>query len=124
MLIEDLTSHESWVSSGSLTSWGDVAIPLFDIAVFLWIPPDIRMARLRAREIERYGEGVACPEGVWSERSLKFLDWAAAYDSGGLDMRSRARHEEWMSTLPCRRLRIEGDTSVEERVSRVLAEVG
>jgi adenylate kinase family enzyme len=124
MLLGDLRSQDAWALSGSLSGWGDVAVPLFDLVVYLWLPHDLRMARLHAREIERYGKDVACPNGVWNEAERKFLDWAAEYDTGGLDMRSRARHEAWMSTLPCRLLRIEGDTSTDQRVTRVIREIG
>ena len=54
-LMDTLTAHTSWVLSGSLCGWGDVAIPLFELVVFLWIPQNIRMKRLRQREHERYG---------------------------------------------------------------------
>ena len=50
LLMDDVTAHDSWVVSGSLCGWGDVAIPLFELVVFLSIPQDIRMARLRQRE--------------------------------------------------------------------------
>jgi adenylate kinase family enzyme len=50
LLMDDLTAHDAWVVSGSLCGWGDVAIPLFELVVFLAIPHDIRMARLRQRE--------------------------------------------------------------------------
>ncbi len=43
LLMDDLTSHDSWVLSGSLCGWGDVAISLFELVVFLWIPSEIRM---------------------------------------------------------------------------------
>jgi len=36
-----------------------------------------------------------------------FLDWAAAYDSGGMELRSRARHEAWLSGLPCPVVRLD-----------------
>jgi len=48
--MDDLTAHKSWVLSGSLCSWGDVAIPLFELVVYLWIPPEIRLERLRHKE--------------------------------------------------------------------------
>ena len=41
-LMDDLTTHGSWVLSGSLCGWGDVAIPLFELVTFLWIPQDRR----------------------------------------------------------------------------------
>ena len=114
MLMDDL-QHEEWVLSGSLCGWGDPCIPLFDLAVYLWIPHDLRMSRLAAREIERYGK-----DAVGSESSRKFLDWAAQYDNGGLDVRSRALHEAWMANLPCSLIKLEGDLSVDEQVAQVL----
>ena len=123
MLMGDL-QHKEWVLSGSLCGWGDPCLPLLDLAIFLWIPHDLRMSRLEAREIERYGESVARPNGVWSESSRKFLDWAAQYDSGGLEIRSRALHEAWMASLPCPVIRLEGDFSVDERVERVVSVLG
>ena len=53
LLLRDLTSHNAWVLSGSVCGWGDPLLPLFDLAVYLSIPQDVRMARLEAREIER-----------------------------------------------------------------------
>jgi adenylate kinase family enzyme len=58
LLMDDLTAHKSWVLSGSLCGWGDVAIPLFEWVVYLWIPTEQRLERLRQREHERYGERI------------------------------------------------------------------
>jgi len=55
LLMADLGSSDAWILSGSLCGWGDVAIPLFDLVIYLWIPQDIRLARLMQRERERYG---------------------------------------------------------------------
>jgi adenylate kinase family enzyme len=54
LLMDDLTAQDAWVVSGSLYGWGDVAIPLFELVVFLWVPHDMRMARLCRREHERF----------------------------------------------------------------------
>ena len=123
MLMADLQQPE-WVLSGSLCGWGDSCIPLLDLAVFLWIPQDLRISRLETREIERYGRDVARPSGVWSESSRAFLEYAAQYESGGLEIRSRALHEAWMADLPCPVIRLEGDLSVDEQVKRVVCTLG
>ena len=122
-LMEDLTKHDSWVLSGSLCGWGNVAIPLFELVVFLWLPPDIRMERLRHRECERYGERIM-PGGDMYEHSQAFLEWAASYDDGGLEIRSRRLHEQWLSTLPCPILRMEGEYATEEQLAVLMAEIG
>ncbi len=106
-LMDDLTAHDAWVLSGSLCGWGDVAIPRFELVVYLWIPPALRLERLRQRETERYGERIQ-PGGDRYEPSQAFLDWAATYDEGGLDMRSKSLHEQWLRTLPCPVIRLEG----------------
>jgi len=58
LLMNDVTAHDSWVVSGSLCGWGDGAMPLFELVVFLWIPHDRRMARLHRREHERFGQRI------------------------------------------------------------------
>ena len=56
------------------------------------------------------------------ERLLDLVREAASarYDEGGLDVRSRALQEQWMSTLACPVLRLDGDLSVDARVDAVL----
>jgi adenylate kinase family enzyme len=44
-----LQGSSGWVLSGSLCGWGDMFIPQFELVIFLWVPPAVRLARLRAR---------------------------------------------------------------------------
>jgi adenylate kinase family enzyme len=120
LLMDDLQAHDAWVLSGSLCGWGDVAIPLFAWVVFLWIPLEIRLERLRQRECERYGERMM-PGGDMYERSQAFLHWAATYDDGDLNMRSRRLHQQWLSTLPCPIVCIEGEHTIDEQIATLVA---
>jgi adenylate kinase family enzyme len=122
LLMDDLTAHDAWVLSGSLCGWGDVTIPLFELVVFLAIPQDIRMERLHRREHARFGERIL-PGGDMYEVSQAFLAWAASYDEGGLDIRSRRRHDQWLSTLPCPMLCFEGEYSIEEHLAVLMVEI-
>ena len=121
-LMNDLTTHDAWVLSGSLCGWGDVAMPLFELVVFLWVPHAVRMDRLHRREHARFGERIL-PGGDMYETSQAFLAWAASYDEGGLDMRSRQRHDQWLSTLPCPILYFEGEYSIEEQLAVLMVEI-
>jgi adenylate kinase family enzyme len=121
LLLENITAQDSWVVSGSLCGWGDVAIPLFGLVVFLAIPRDIRMERLHRREHERFGERIL-PGGDMYELSQAFLAWAASYDEGGLDIRSRQLHEEWLGTLPCPIICFEGQYTIEEQLAVLMVE--
>jgi adenylate kinase family enzyme len=119
LLMDDLTAHDSWVVSGSLCGWGNVTIPLFELVVFLWIPPDVRMARLHRREQARFGTRIE-PGGDMYEQSQAFLAWAASYDEGGLDIRSKQLHEQWLGTLPCPIICFEGEYTVAAHVQGLI----
>jgi hypothetical protein len=89
--------------------------------VFLVVSTAVRMRRLRARERERYGDEAIAEGGRLRRAHVEFLDWAERYDTGGLEMRSRALHEAWVATLPCPTLRLDGDRPVAEQLARVEA---
>lgn len=119
LLSENLLCYEKWILSGAVCGWGDSFQSCFDLVIFLWVPPEIRIARLQKREIERYGKE-ALAGGSKYEQSQVFLEWASLYDHAGMDVRSKALHEHWMADLSCPILRVEGDYSVEEQVGMVL----
>ena len=121
MLRQALFEHGSWVLSGSLCGWGDPLISDFELVVFLAIPLPVRMARLRAREIQRYDERAVAPGGELHKAHIAFLDWARGYDEGDLSIRSRALHEAWLATLPCPVIRLEGDLAIDEQLDRIEA---
>jgi hypothetical protein len=56
------------------------------------------------------------------EQSQALLAWAASYDDGGMDIRSRRLHEQWLSTLPCPIVCFEGEYSIEEQIAVLMAE--
>jgi adenylate kinase family enzyme len=112
----------SWVLAGSMMEWGDFLAPEIDLAVYLYLPPDIRLSRLAARERARYGDRIDEGGDVRS-RHLEFMDWAARYETAGMELRSKVSHAAWIERLACPVLRIEGDVAVEEGVERVAAEL-
>jgi adenylate kinase family enzyme len=123
LLHQVLNQNDSWILSGSLCGWGDFAIPIFDLVVFLWLPSDLRMQRLRKREILRYGPDIEKPNHPRHKGYKEFLEWAAAYDTGGLDMRSKSSHEKWITTLPYQVIRIKGNKTIQENMKTVLNEI-
>jgi adenylate kinase family enzyme len=121
LLWDALQQSTSWALSGSLCGWGDLLIPQFELVVFLSVPTPVRLARLEAREKVRYGKSAITPGGEPYEASTEFLEWAGRYETGGLEMRSRAMHEAWLAGLPCPVLRLEGELSIAEQLRRLEA---
>ncbi|WP_313562315.1 AAA family ATPase [Ruminiclostridium cellobioparum] len=119
ILEQDIHTADKWVLSGSLCGWGDVFIPSFELVVFLWLPGDIRLSRLIERERQRYGKEALEAGGEMYEASKAFIQWASRYDDGGMEIRSKTLHKALLGGLSCPVLSLEGDLSVEERVSAV-----
>ncbi|PYM90648.1 MAG: hypothetical protein DME04_22240 [Candidatus Rokuibacteriota bacterium] len=118
-----LSESPRWVLSGSLCGWGDALIPEFELVVFLVVPTPTRLRRLQEREVERHGRQALAPGGALRESHVEFLGWAGRYDSGGLEMRSRALHEAWLAALSCAVVRLEGDRSATEQLALIEAEL-
>jgi hypothetical protein len=75
---------------------------------------------LQERERQRYGDNAIAPGGPLHTSYTAFMAWAAAYEHGDLQMRSRQRHEQWLHALPCPVLRLEGPQPVAESLARVI----
>lgn len=108
LLVADLARVPRSVVSGSVIDWGAELEDSFSFIVFLALPAELRLGRLREREVARFGQ--ANPE---------FLDWAMQYDEGSLDVNSRAGDEKWLAQRSCPVIRLEGDITTAERVARV-----
>ncbi|MFN3511805.1 MAG: AAA family ATPase [Phenylobacterium sp.] len=119
----ELHGRDAWVISGSLMGWGDALTPRFDLVIFLYVPPVLRLERLRARERSRYGAGIE-PGGRMHEASRAFLDWARSYEDPSFRGRSLALHRAWLASLPCPVLSIEDAPPLEESLRRALAAAG
>ncbi|MDP6345330.1 MAG: AAA family ATPase [Alphaproteobacteria bacterium] len=123
-LLEELfLGRSDWVLSGSLVSWGDPILSLFDLVVFLRAPTEVRLRRLREREVRRYAAAAVAPGGWRHRESEDLIEWAARYDDGGLEEHSLARHEAWLGSLRCSILRLDGTLSTADQVEQVMAVV-
>lgn len=49
-----------------------------------------------------------------------FIEWARKYDTGSVDMRSKAKHDEWQKLLLCKQLVLNGADVLEENYKEVL----
>lgn len=109
-----------WVVSGTLDGWAEPVARGAELIVFLQVPTQVRLDRLRRREGARFGDSLL-PGGAMHENHLEFIAWAAEYESGTLPGRSRPRHEEWLAGLGKPVLRLDGTRPTDELVRTVLA---
>lgn len=119
LLKNALSTHSSWVISGSLISWGDDIQDEFTCAIYLYVPKQQRIQRIKNRERERFGERIEV-DGDMYEGHSKFIEWAKQYDEGFLSGRSKPRHEAWIKKLKCPLIRIEGIFSETEVLDKAV----
>jgi hypothetical protein len=120
VLIEATASAQRWVLAGPIAGWGDALIPSLDLVVFLYVPTEIRLARLQRREQSRFGAALH-PGGVMYDQHQAFLRWAAGYDPGLSGSRTLRADATWLGYLPCPVVCLMGECGRAEQVSRVLA---
>lgn len=118
LMKRDIAEHDRVVISGSLAGWGDELIPCFTLVVRVETDTVVRMERLEKREREKFGERLD-PGGDMYEIHRKFMDWAAAYDTGDANMRSRAEHDEWQKRLQCPQISVDGSLPLEENLEMI-----
>ncbi len=119
LLYNDLRKTPSWVLSGAVCGWGDYVIRFFELVVFLLVPLEERLRRIDARE-EKLGRKIEDQTHPRYKTYNNFMRWASEYDTGDMNMRSLAQHEEWMKKLSCPIVRIEGDKSLDENLATIL----
>ena len=84
------------------------------------IDPETRLARLRKREYERFGERIG--EGGDMEKIHRnFMAWAARYDTDDPSVRSRAEHDMWQKQLLCPLIVLDGAETLEKNAQKIAA---
>jgi adenylate kinase family enzyme len=118
MMKSDIKKAEKVVISGSLVDWGDELIPLFTLAIRLIADANIRIERLKRREREHFGSRIDIGGDMYKDH-IEFLEWASAYDNGDIDMRSKAKHDEWEKKLQCEKITLYGNCDLEYNLEMV-----
>lgn len=116
----ELGRWQSWVLSGGVAGWQPAARIEFTLVVFLWIPMELRMERLRARGYARFGPRIR-PGGDMHADHESFIEWAAGYDRGDVEGKTRPRHEAYLATQTCPILRLEGAIPLSTALQQVVA---
>ncbi|WEA03252.1 AAA family ATPase [Mucilaginibacter sp. SJ] len=120
MINSEMAGMQNWILGGSVINWNNNW--QFDLSVFLYIPPAIRVRRLQERELERYGD-IIYTDRERNKLYNEFIEWARGYDELITNSRSLHSHKNWMNNIKTPLLVIEGDTTVRERMELVLRKI-
>ena len=101
MITSDLKPDQSWILSGGIAGWEPYPPLNISAFLFLQVPTEIRVSRLRQREYERFGERIRAG-GDMHEAHEAFIQWASRYDVGDVEGKTLKRHEAYLmrQTVP------------------------
>lgn len=123
MVQESLQQTDSWILGGSIINWGENVFPNFDLIIFLWLPPAIRLERLKTREVERYGE-VVYTDPERNKLFNDFMAWAEDYDQAtGLANRTLKAHEAWLDKQDVPILELRGNYDLLQKIELIKQEI-
>ena len=117
-LMADISQNENFVMAGTMDSFHKPFDPLFDLAVHITAPVAVRMERLHQREYQWFGDRIL-EGGDMYEGHQHFLDMAARYDTDGSPCLKT--HMEWVQSLPCKVLYLDGQKELEQNKNCIVA---
>lgn len=123
LVAAQIGAPNGWVLAGAVEGWGEIALEGLDLTIFLRTPTPIRLARIRRRESEKFGDRIR-PGGDMQVNHAEFLKWAASYDEPYFRGRSLQRQLDWLSDRPEPVLELSGARPVEELLPLCLARLG
>ncbi len=121
-VVEACQSHDSWILSGSVCSWGVTELQ-FTHAVFLDVGNALRMRRLNARERQRFGNRIDIG-GDMHEENVGFMKWATSYETGSLSERSLSLERRFVSQYCAQLLEVHEEHSVDDLVDSIVKYLG
>ena len=121
-MIGGALGNDGWVLSGSFDGWGDSLITDVDLIVMVITPTPVRMARLRNRERQRYGDRLLPGHDMHGNHKA-FAEWASRYDDPNFTGRNLHRHLAWLAKQTVPTLQVDGQQTVLALVDQVLVEL-
>ena len=122
-VMNNIVIQPYFVMSGSIGDilW-DLVNPLFDLAILLFVPVEIRLERAHARELAWFGERIL-PGGDMHESYKKHLNMIESYETGVPPAVCLKRHELWAAELSCPILRLDGTKPIAENASWIAEQI-
>ena len=121
MLAEAMDKHPRCAIAGDMRGWGDVFISRLDVVVWLQVPTEVRLERLRQRELRDFGARILSG-GDMHQTFTDFITNSAQYNTGDTTYRTYAKQERWVRGLMCPVMRVNGTMPVEKILSLVCSQ--
>jgi shikimate kinase len=113
LMLDDIEKHHSFVISTVIGDFGEEIKAMYECAVFMSAPLEIRLERIKQRSYKQHGERV-CDGGDMFDQEKRFYDFVAS--------RSLSEVEDWAKTLLCPIIRVDGTKPVHENAQWIASQ--
>ncbi len=113
-LKEVMAENDRVVLASVKGNYGQELIGRFSHVVYITVPQEIRKRRLKERSYRKFGSHMRPGEDLY-EQEKAFLDFAMARDEQTV--------ENWLTTLSCPVIRIDGTLPIQSNVELLCAEL-
>ncbi len=108
LMLADINKYGSFVLCAVTGEFCKEITAMYEFAVYLSAPHEVRMERIKQRAVERYGDRVR-EGGDMYERQAEFLDFTAN--------RPLTRIEQWAKTLSCPMMQVDSTKAIHKNVA-------
>lgn len=117
-LLEAISNCEHFVMAGSMDSFHEYFDPYFELVVHLHTDAQVRVKRVHERELGWFGERVLEGGDMYGEHQ-NMLNSIAGYDYG-ISGCTLQQHENWMKSLKCKVIRLDGSDTLEKNLNIII----
>ena len=113
LMRKDIFENKNFVLSAVKGNFGDEIISLYSLGVFIDVPYEIRIERVKKRMLENFGDRVKSGGDMY-ESEMKFLEF----------VKSRLIEDviSWSESVDCPVIKVDGTKTIQENV-RIIIEV-
>lgn len=114
LLLQEIKAHENFVFASVKGDYEDDVYSFFQYVVFIYVPRDIRLQRVKNRSFQKFGNRML-PGGDLFEQEEKFFRLVSS--------RPENTVEEWIKALRCPVIRIDGTKPVEDNIKIIVRKI-
>lgn len=111
LLLGEIKAHENFVFTSVKGDYGEHICSFFRYAVLIDVPRDIRVQRVRDRSFQKFGDRMLMGGDLY-EQEEKFFEF--------VESRPENTVEEWIRSLKCPIIRIDGTKTIKENVDLII----
>ncbi len=114
LLFHEVKTHENFVFASVKGDYGEAFYPFLQYAIWMDVPKTIRIQRVRNRSFQKFGNRMLSG-GDLHDREEQFFDFVKA--------RAENTVEEWISSLTCPVIPVDGTRPIEENVTLIINQI-